>query len=145
MKLFYELGYRFFRMPWEAGPREELVGLVESGRIVPFQALAICCGASSGRCAGGNGSFSASPFSAPWRSIQARLNGVLVNILRSSGSPVTLIFLGLWELAWVASRSPQLVGGVAWQPPTSWGLQHCDHAKSQRAIFLDGHAGSRPT
>ena len=38
MKLFYELGYRFFRMPWEMGPREELVGLIESERIAPCRA-----------------------------------------------------------------------------------------------------------
>ena len=47
MKLFYELGYRFFRMPWETGPREELVGLVESGRIAPCRALDLGCGTGS--------------------------------------------------------------------------------------------------
>ena len=43
-KLFYGLGYRYFRMPWEMGPREELVGLVESGRIAPCRAIDLGCG-----------------------------------------------------------------------------------------------------
>jgi SAM-dependent methyltransferase len=47
VKLFYELGYRFFRMPWEAGPREELVELVESGRIAPCRAIDLGCGTGS--------------------------------------------------------------------------------------------------
>ena len=47
MKLFYELGYRFFRMPWETGPREELVGLVESGRIASCRAIDLGCGTGS--------------------------------------------------------------------------------------------------
>jgi SAM-dependent methyltransferase len=47
MKLFYELGYRFFRMPWEAGPREALVDLVESGRIAPCRAIDLGCGTGS--------------------------------------------------------------------------------------------------
>ncbi len=47
MKLFYELGYRFLRMPWETGPREELVGLVESGRITPCRAIDLGCGTGS--------------------------------------------------------------------------------------------------
>ena len=46
-KLFYELGYRFFRMPWETGPRKELVELVESGRIVPCRAIDLGCGTGS--------------------------------------------------------------------------------------------------
>jgi SAM-dependent methyltransferase len=47
MRLFYELGYRFFRMPWESGPREELVGLVESGCIAPCRAIDLGCGTGS--------------------------------------------------------------------------------------------------
>jgi SAM-dependent methyltransferase len=47
MKLFYELGYRFFRMPWEMGPREELVGLVESGLVGPCRAIDLGCGTGS--------------------------------------------------------------------------------------------------
>ena len=47
MKLFYEVGYRFFRMPWEMGPREELVDLVESGRIAPCRAIDLGCGTGS--------------------------------------------------------------------------------------------------
>ena len=38
-KRIYEFGYRHFRMPWELGPRQELVGLVESGRIAPIMAI----------------------------------------------------------------------------------------------------------
>jgi SAM-dependent methyltransferase len=44
MKAFYEIGYRYFRMPWEQGPRDELVRLVESGRIRPCRALDLGCG-----------------------------------------------------------------------------------------------------
>ncbi len=47
MKLFYELGYRFFRMPWDMGPRKELVKLVESRRIVPCRAIDLGCGTGS--------------------------------------------------------------------------------------------------
>ena len=47
MKLFYELGYRFFRMPWEMGPRKELVGLIESERIAPCRAIDLGCGTGS--------------------------------------------------------------------------------------------------
>jgi len=47
MKLFYELDYRFFRMPWEMGPRKELVKLVEGGRIVPCRAIDLGCGTGS--------------------------------------------------------------------------------------------------
>jgi len=47
MKLFYELGYRFFRMPWDTGPRKELVELVESGRIAPSRAIDLGCGTGS--------------------------------------------------------------------------------------------------
>ena len=47
MKLFYELGYRYFRMPWDIGPREELVELVESGRIAPSRAIDLGCGTGS--------------------------------------------------------------------------------------------------
>ena len=43
-KWFYELGYRYVRMPWEMGPREELAGLVESGRIAPCRAIDLGCG-----------------------------------------------------------------------------------------------------
>ena len=43
-KLLYELGYRYARMPWEMGPREELVGLVDSGRIAPCRTIDLGCG-----------------------------------------------------------------------------------------------------
>ena len=45
--LLYELGYRYFRMPWEMGPREELVELVESGRVAPSRAVDLGCGTGS--------------------------------------------------------------------------------------------------
>lgn len=32
MKAFYEIGYRFFHMPWEQGPRDELVIWSRAGR-----------------------------------------------------------------------------------------------------------------
>jgi SAM-dependent methyltransferase len=47
MKWFYEIGYRYFRMPWEIGPREELVTLVENARIPPGRAIDLGCGTGS--------------------------------------------------------------------------------------------------
>jgi cyclopropane fatty-acyl-phospholipid synthase-like methyltransferase len=44
MQAFYEVGYRYFRMPWEGGPRAELVDLVESGRIQPCRTIDLGCG-----------------------------------------------------------------------------------------------------
>jgi cyclopropane fatty-acyl-phospholipid synthase-like methyltransferase len=44
MKLFYDLGYRYFTMPWEGGPRSELVELVDSGRLKPCRAVDLGCG-----------------------------------------------------------------------------------------------------
>ena len=44
LKLFYELGYRYWRMPREGGPRSELVELVRSGRLEPCRALDLGCG-----------------------------------------------------------------------------------------------------
>jgi SAM-dependent methyltransferase len=46
-KLVYELGYRYFRMPWEMGPRQELVQLIENGRITPSRAIDLGCGTGS--------------------------------------------------------------------------------------------------
>src|SRR4051812_9897444 len=40
----YNLAYRYFRMPWEIGPRPELVELVESGRLAPGRAIDLGCG-----------------------------------------------------------------------------------------------------
>jgi cyclopropane fatty-acyl-phospholipid synthase-like methyltransferase len=40
----YNLGYRFFRMPWELGPRAELVELIDSGRLRPGRAVDLGCG-----------------------------------------------------------------------------------------------------
>lgn len=47
MKAFYEIGYRYVRMPWEGGPRAELVDLVESGGIQPCRAIDLGCGTGS--------------------------------------------------------------------------------------------------
>lgn len=44
MKAFYNIGYRFFRMPWEGGPRSELVELVETGRLQGSTAVDLGCG-----------------------------------------------------------------------------------------------------
>ena len=44
MKWTYELGYRYSKMPYDTGPDEKLVGLVESGRIQPCRAIDLGCG-----------------------------------------------------------------------------------------------------
>jgi len=38
-KWFYEFGYKHELVPWDGGPRSELVELVESGRITPGRAI----------------------------------------------------------------------------------------------------------
>lgn len=47
MKLFYEVIYRYFRAPWDIGAREELVALVDSGRLKPCRAIDLGCGAGA--------------------------------------------------------------------------------------------------
>lgn len=47
VKMFYEVVYRYFRAPWDIGAREELVSLVESGRIKPCRAIDLGCGAGA--------------------------------------------------------------------------------------------------
>ncbi len=47
MKLFYEIIYRYFRAPWDIGAREELVALVDSGRIEPCRTIDLGCGAGA--------------------------------------------------------------------------------------------------
>lgn len=47
MKWFYEITYRYFRAPWDIGPRNELVALVESGRLKPCRAIDLGCGAGA--------------------------------------------------------------------------------------------------
>ncbi len=44
MKLLYELIYRYFRAPWDIGAREELVSLVETGRVKPCRTIDLGCG-----------------------------------------------------------------------------------------------------
>ena len=44
MRLFYDLWYRFGHVPWEIGPREELVQLVGSGRLNPSKVIDLGCG-----------------------------------------------------------------------------------------------------
>lgn len=40
----YDWGYRLRRMPWELGPRPELVDLVEGGRLRPGRTVDLGCG-----------------------------------------------------------------------------------------------------
>ena len=49
MKWLYELMYRypFISIPWDVGPREELVSLVESGRAKPCRAIDLGSGTAS--------------------------------------------------------------------------------------------------
>ncbi len=47
MKWFYELMYGRFRAPWDIGPRQELVKLVESGRLTPCTAIDLGSGTAS--------------------------------------------------------------------------------------------------
>jgi SAM-dependent methyltransferase len=49
MKWLYELMYRYpyISIPWDTGPREELVSLVESGRIKPGRAIDLGSGTAS--------------------------------------------------------------------------------------------------
>ncbi len=47
MKQFYEITYRYFRAPWDIGAREELVSLVEGGRVKPCRAIDLGCGAGA--------------------------------------------------------------------------------------------------
>ena len=44
MKWFYEILYRYFKAPWDMGAREELVSLIESGRVKPGRAIDLGCG-----------------------------------------------------------------------------------------------------
>ncbi len=47
MKWFYNLMYGRFRAPWDVGPRQELVELVESGRLTPCRAIDLGSGTAS--------------------------------------------------------------------------------------------------
>jgi cyclopropane fatty-acyl-phospholipid synthase-like methyltransferase len=47
MKWFYELLYGRFRAPWDIGPRQELVELVDSGRLKPCKAIDLGSGTAS--------------------------------------------------------------------------------------------------
>ncbi len=44
MKWTYELGYRYFQMPYDNGPDQHLMELVENGRIQPCRAIDLGCG-----------------------------------------------------------------------------------------------------
>lgn len=44
VKWLYEFINRYFRAPWDAGAREKLVVLVESGRIKPCRTIDLGCG-----------------------------------------------------------------------------------------------------
>src|SRR4051794_16718123 len=43
-RALYDFGYRHFRMPWEIGPRRELVALLREGRLRPGRAVDLGCG-----------------------------------------------------------------------------------------------------
>jgi SAM-dependent methyltransferase len=43
-RAFYDAGYTLARMPWEIGPRSELVDLVRSGTLTPGRAVDLGCG-----------------------------------------------------------------------------------------------------
>lgn len=43
-KWTYELGYRYFQMPYDNGPDQHLIELVESGRIPSCRAIDLGCG-----------------------------------------------------------------------------------------------------
>lgn len=45
--MFYEILYRRFRAPWDIGPRDELVELVENGRLEPGRAIDLGSGTAS--------------------------------------------------------------------------------------------------
>ncbi len=45
--IFYEVIYKYFKAPWESGPREELVKLIKSKRITPCRAIDLGCGTGS--------------------------------------------------------------------------------------------------
>ena len=47
MKWFYEVVYQYFRAPWDIGEREELVNLVENGRIKPCRTIDLGSGTAS--------------------------------------------------------------------------------------------------
>jgi SAM-dependent methyltransferase len=47
VKLFYEVLYRYFRAPWDIGPRVELVELVEGGRLEPCRVIDLGSGTAS--------------------------------------------------------------------------------------------------
>lgn len=46
-QLLYSTWYRNFKVPWDIGPRKELVELVESGRIQPGRAIDLGSGTGS--------------------------------------------------------------------------------------------------
>jgi SAM-dependent methyltransferase len=46
-KWFYEFGYRYMQMPWDGGPRTELMELVESCHIEPCRAIDLGSGTAS--------------------------------------------------------------------------------------------------
>jgi SAM-dependent methyltransferase len=47
MKWMYNLMYRYSLIPWDIGPREELVELVENGRIKSCKAIDLGSGTGS--------------------------------------------------------------------------------------------------
>jgi SAM-dependent methyltransferase len=47
MKFIYNLLYRYFRAPWDVGPREELVSLVTKGKIKSCKVIDLGSGSAS--------------------------------------------------------------------------------------------------
>lgn len=47
VKFLGPFAYLYFRMPWDIGPRQELVELVESGRIQPCRSIDLGSGTAS--------------------------------------------------------------------------------------------------
>jgi hypothetical protein len=54
MKALYEVFYRRYRAPWDIAVRQELISLVETGRLEPCRAIDLGNSIVS-NCAGGNG------------------------------------------------------------------------------------------
>jgi SAM-dependent methyltransferase len=46
-RALYSFGYRHFKVPWDGGPRQHLVELVENGRIPPCKAIDLGSGTAN--------------------------------------------------------------------------------------------------
>ena len=76
MKWFYEVMYRHFTAPWEIGPRQELVELVEKGNLTPCRAIDLGCGTGANAIFLAQQGFDTTGVDSPWnRQGQARGGG----------------------------------------------------------------------